>query len=71
MGGCTSSSSNTLPGAEAITSDSTQMLERQVIGDNWASNPAELHISCEGLTDKDVASKSDPFAILYARDKRS
>lgn len=29
----------------------------------------ELHISCRGLKDKDVLSKSDPIAVLLMQDK--
>ncbi len=68
MGGC-ASTSDTTPSAENVMSDTSQVLDQQFYADSYISNPAELHIACEGLLDLDVASKSDPYAILFARDK--
>ncbi len=37
----------------------------QLLVDDGLSNPVEIHVSCQGLADLDVTSKSDPMAVLY------
>ena len=34
------------------------------------SNPLELAISCKGLPNLDVGSKTDPFAVIYLSEKQ-
>ncbi len=69
MGDC-ASTSNSAAKVESVQSDATQMLEHQVYPDDWLANPAELHFSCEGLPKLDLASKSDPYLVLFSRDRR-
>ena len=68
MGGCGSTSSP-LPKSHAVQASSEDLASSQIYADDALSTNVEIHISCENLADKDVLSKSDPFAILYSRNK--
>jgi len=54
----------------AIKGAPEELLQSQVYSDNALCSTTEIHISCQNLADKDVFSKSDPFAILYSKSEQ-
>lgn len=69
MCGCTTSSDAATESA-AVNGGGEELLESQVYADDGLCTTVELHVSCQNLADKDVFSKSDPFAILYFKNKK-
>jgi len=69
MGNCSEPANNTMPTGDTVQADSAQMSDEQIFPDDFLSNPAEIHFSCENLANKDLMSKSDPFIILYEQTK--
>jgi len=68
MCGC-SGSTKYAPKTDAVKVDSYQILDKRFFSDKLSDNTIEIHISCEELDNKDFMSKSDPFAILFIREK--
>lgn len=69
MCGCVPSSDSTAERAPVQVS-SEELISSQLFADSGLFTATELHVSCENLANKDVLSKSDPFVVLYCRDKR-
>ena len=70
MCGCVGASDETAKQkTRIIQSDLDQILDKQLFKDDLLSINTEIHISCEKLADKDIMSKSDPFAVLFSKDK--
>eukprot|EP00826_Nyctotherus_ovalis_P040002 TRINITY_DN388_c0_g1_i9.p2 TRINITY_DN388_c0_g1~~TRINITY_DN388_c0_g1_i9.p2 ORF type:complete len:340 (-),score=79.69 TRINITY_DN388_c0_g1_i9:863-1882(-) len=70
MCGCTTSSDATTESA-AVGGDNEELLESQLYADDGLCTTTEIHVSCQNLADKDVFSKSDPFAVLYFKNKKN
>lgn len=68
MCGCTTSTKYA-PKTDAVQVDSHHFLDKQFFSSKLSDNAVEVHIACEQLPNKDFMSKSDPFAILYTREK--
>jgi hypothetical protein len=68
MCGC-STSTKYAPKTDAVQVDSYQILDRHLFSDKLSDNTIEIHVSCEDLVNKDFMSKSDPFAIIFIREK--
>ena len=67
MCGCITS--NLGPKSDIVQVDSCQFLDRKLFSNDVIGSHTEIHVSCENLANKDFMSKSDPFAILYIREK--
>jgi len=71
MCGCTPSSSTDAKATKApVQANNEELISSQVFADDSLCTITELHISCENLADKDVLSKSDPFVVLYNKNKQ-
>jgi hypothetical protein len=69
MCGCTTSS-NSISESAAVQGNVEELLDSQVYSDDALCSTTEIHVSCQNLADKDVLSKSDPFAVLYSKSKQ-
>jgi hypothetical protein len=51
--------------------DAVNLTKAQFMNSDDLSNGLELHFSCTNLPNMDTFSKSDPFVIVYLKDKAS
>jgi hypothetical protein len=57
-------------GGQSDVNEAVKMLQRGNILEPSLSNQLELHFACTNLPKADLTSKSDPFVVLFLKDKR-
>ena len=68
MCGCFTSS-DTEPKTKVVQVDSGKILDKELFSRDVSMNHTEIHVSCKNLINTDIMSKSDPFAVIYTREK--